>query len=293
MKKPSEITAAHHIKNKDQILLLQYINILIIDSFNKKIICPMVLKVKTQAAEGVEHAIMLYDPPFQNATTWDDGNIGTSHVCNLTKISPTQQRQYVVSMLKLMLKAEEIINAIHTRGRCLSIELLFTVEDEFIMGIDIDIFEKTTFTIFMTIKWKSYSCDGEIKGDKKDVVFSKCGDISYIMDIFAKLCMSSRFNGTLSLCYMNENNEDTDSYDFDASMCIKKLMSPESSHPPLARDIPQEIRPPRQVRSLSPFRRIGIRPIPEEIMHSIRARDHSTYWPARINSPRPSFDEHL
>ena len=58
--------------------------------------------------------------------------------------------------------------------------------------------------------------------------------------------------------------------------------------------IHKEIRPrhtpsPRRVNPLSPFRRIGINPINEQIMARIRARHHPTYWPARSNSPRRHY----
>ena len=261
----------------------------IITSCRRKNICPMVLKVKTRNVEGVQHAIILYDPPSQNTTTWDDGKIGTSDGCKLTDLLPTEQTQYVVSMLKLMLKAAETIDA---ERQCNGIHFIFSPDDDFMMAINIALYESTTFRVLMMVKHILYEFEGEITRNK-DVVFSKRDDVSYIMDTFAKLCIGNFFEGTLQLVYDNVDNEDADTLEFDANMCIKKLMSPESSHPPLARDIPQEIRPPRQVRSLSPFRRIGIRPIPEEIMASIRARDHFTYWPARSNSPRPSFDEHL
>jgi hypothetical protein len=177
------------------------------------------------------HAIMLYDPPFQNATTWDDGNIGTSHRCNLTKISPTQQTQYVESILKLVLKAAETIAA---ERQFDSTILNF---DNLIIGI-INTPDKTLFEINCsqefspTVPTGFHAVTGEIK-QKKDVVFSghKNEDIiSHIINTFAKFCIGSRFKGELSIQY-----PDGSEGNFEASMCIKRHvsrhLSSESSKP--------------------------------------------------------------
>jgi hypothetical protein len=174
---------------------------------------------------------MLYDPPFQNATTWDDGNIGTSHRCNLTKISPTQQTQYVESILKLVLKAAETIAA---ERQFDSTILNF---DNLIIGI-INLPDKTIFEINCsqefspTVPTGFHAVTGEIK-QKKDVVFSghKNEDIiSHIINTFAKFCIGSRFKGELSIQY-----PDGSEGNFEASMCIKRHvsrhLSSESSKP--------------------------------------------------------------
>jgi hypothetical protein len=235
----------------------------IITSFRNKI-CPMVLKVKTEA----ERAIILYDPPsYRDGTTWDDGNIGDSGGCNLTNLPPTRQRNYVKSMVKLIVKAGEIISA----GRQHEIGLSST-------NFDIYIDRRRVVTVMTT---HEQGIEHELSGQitrNGDVVFSNYNNIqisSSIMNAFQQLCILSQFTGVLTIDY--GIGVPGHVQEFDVSMCIKRLMSPElrPAHP-LAQDIPKEIRPrrtpsPRRVRSLSRFRRIGSRPIPEEIMARIRA----------------------
>jgi hypothetical protein len=193
----------------------------IITSFRRKnIICPMVLKVKTQFVEEVQHAIMLSDPPSQNATTWDDGKIGTSDGCKLTNLSLTQPTQYIVSMLKLTLKAAETIAAEASFNET-QLSFCDLVRD-LILIITIKNSKNRTKKFEVTIKNEGVHYPYNILEGKftrnKDVVFWYEYSIPNIMDTFMKMCIGSLIKGgDLTVKF----HDDFYRKRFEATMCIK------------------------------------------------------------------------
>jgi hypothetical protein len=83
-------------------------------------ICPMVLKLKTQLVNGVQQALTLYEPPPQpghnggDDELWNDGYAGNSKNC-AKKLSSDQKDKYVMSLVKLVMKAT---NEIHSTCYC-------------------------------------------------------------------------------------------------------------------------------------------------------------------------------
>jgi hypothetical protein len=105
-KRPASGKSASHVFNTPSLRQEIY-------SYHKPIICPMVLKLKTQNVMGAQQALTLYNPPppFQTGAhlLWNDGDAGISTCC-IKDLSYVEINKYIISLVKLIRDAADIID---------------------------------------------------------------------------------------------------------------------------------------------------------------------------------------
>jgi hypothetical protein len=202
-------------------------------------ICPLVLKIMTEPADGVESTLILYDPPSSaHRTSWDDGKLGNSLECKLEKLSKEEKIQYVLSLIKLTRDAGEIIS----NGREFS-EILLVIGEFYEIVLHMKILKENSskyaskyeFQIEFNrtdipephIRYDPINVSGTIKDSEVKFKKREENKLDYIADVLTKDYLLEKCKGTqyVRLEKFKIWYPDGEKLKFKATLCIKRRIS--------------------------------------------------------------------